>query len=67
MAHGSSKRRRPTPRPRPHTAAPLCVRRRYGMFKQLMDDKGYQVEAPDIWLTEGNPWEVRAGLGWGGL
>jgi starch phosphorylase len=34
---------------------PCC---RYGMFKQLIKD-GYQAEVPDIWLTEGNPWEVK--------
>jgi starch phosphorylase len=28
------------------------------MFKQLIKD-GYQVEVPDVWLTEGNPWEVK--------
>lgn len=28
------------------------------MFKQLIKD-GYQAEVPDIWLTEGNPWEVK--------
>lgn len=34
------------------------IRYHYGMFKQLIKD-GYQHEVPDIWLTEGNPWEVR--------
>jgi len=28
------------------------------MFKQLIKN-GYQAEVPDIWLTEGNPWEVK--------
>lgn len=28
------------------------------MFKQLIQD-GYQAEVPDIWLTEGNPWEIK--------
>jgi starch phosphorylase len=28
------------------------------MFKQLIKD-GYQSEVPDIWLTQGNPWEVK--------
>jgi len=28
------------------------------MFKQLIKN-GYQTEVPDIWLTEGNPWEVK--------
>uniref|UniRef100_A0A383VH92 Alpha-1,4 glucan phosphorylase n=1 Tax=Tetradesmus obliquus TaxID=3088 RepID=A0A383VH92_TETOB len=34
------------------------IRYQYGMFKQLIKD-GYQSEVPDIWLTEGNPWEVK--------
>eukprot|EP00878_Enallax_costatus_P000865 GHUV01000991.1.p1 GENE.GHUV01000991.1~~GHUV01000991.1.p1 ORF type:complete len:874 (+),score=316.12 GHUV01000991.1:204-2825(+) len=34
------------------------IRYKYGMFKQLIKD-GYQAEVPDIWLTEGNPWEVK--------
>ena len=34
------------------------IRYRYGMFKQQIKD-GYQVEVPDYWLDEGNPWEVR--------
>jgi starch phosphorylase len=43
---------------------------RYGMFKQLIRD-GYQAEVPDIWLTNGNPWEVKRGdirfpVGFGG-
>jgi starch phosphorylase len=25
---------------------------------QLVDSKGYQREVPDIWLTQGNPWEI---------
>ncbi len=28
---------------------------------QLLTEDGYQKEVPDIWLTEGNPWEVRRG------
>jgi glucan phosphorylase len=28
------------------------------MFKQLIKD-GYQAEVPDIWLEQGNPWEVK--------
>ena len=28
------------------------------MFKQAVD-KGFQKELPDIWLTDGNPWEVK--------
>lgn len=34
------------------------IRYRYGMFKQKIED-GYQVEVPDVWLKEGNPFEVR--------
>ena len=33
-------------------------RYRYGMFKQKIRD-GYQVEAPDNWLKDGNPFELR--------
>lgn len=29
------------------------------MFKQAVDKGGYQQELPDIWLTDGNPWEVK--------
>ena len=35
------------------------IRYKYGMFKQALDAKGRQQELPDVWLTEGNPWEVR--------
>ena len=34
------------------------IRYRYGMFEQKMID-GYQVEVPDNWLKNGNPFEVR--------
>ena len=34
------------------------IRYRYGMFKQEIRD-GYQVEAPDIWLKNGYPFELR--------
>ncbi|MFC4651488.1 glycogen/starch/alpha-glucan phosphorylase [Lactococcus nasutitermitis] len=34
------------------------IRYRYGLFKQKIVD-GYQVELPDSWLDNGNPWEVR--------
>ena len=34
------------------------IRYRYGMFKQKIKD-GYQVETPDNWLREGNPFEIR--------
>jgi starch phosphorylase len=29
----------------------------YGMFRQMIIN-GYQVETPDFWLKEANPWEV---------
>ena len=32
------------------------IRYRYGMFKQVIKD-GYQVEVPDNWLENGNPFE----------
>ncbi len=34
------------------------IRYRYGMFKQQIRD-GYQVEVPDNWLKDGNPFELR--------
>ena len=34
------------------------IRYRYGMFKQKIED-GYQVEVPDNWLKNGNPFEIR--------
>jgi len=34
------------------------IRYRYGMFKQQIRD-GYQVEVPDEWLADGNPFELR--------
>ena len=34
------------------------IRYKYGMFKQEIRD-GYQVEVPDNWLKNGNPFEVR--------
>ena len=34
------------------------IRYRYGMFKQKIRD-GYQVEVPDNWLVDGNPFELR--------
>jgi starch phosphorylase len=33
------------------------LRYEYGMFHQQIDH-GYQVEEPDHWLRDGNPWEV---------
>uniref|UniRef100_A0A7R9VNV1 Alpha-1,4 glucan phosphorylase n=1 Tax=Chlamydomonas euryale TaxID=1486919 RepID=A0A7R9VNV1_9CHLO len=37
------------------------IRYKYGMFKQALDTTGKQTELPDIWLTDGNPWEVKRG------
>jgi len=34
------------------------IRYRYGMFKQKIED-GYQLEVPDNWLKDGNPFELR--------
>jgi len=34
------------------------IRYRYGMFKQKIEN-GYQVEKPDNWLKNGNPFELR--------
>ena len=34
------------------------IRYRYGMFKQEIRD-GFQVEVPDNWLQDGNPFELR--------
>ncbi len=36
-----------------------CIRYKYGLFKQLIDDEGNQIEVPDQWLKVGNVWEVR--------
>ena len=36
-----------------------CIRYRYGLFKQTINEKGEQVEVPDMWLKIGNPWEIR--------
>ena len=33
------------------------IRYDYGIFKQLIQD-GKQVEIPDFWLKQGNPWEI---------
>ena len=33
------------------------IRYEYGMFRQCIDD-GYQIEEPDHWLRDGNPWEL---------
>ena len=34
------------------------IRYRYGMFAQKIEN-GYQVEVPDYWLKDGNPFEIR--------
>ena len=34
------------------------IRYKYGMFKQAIKD-GYQVEVPDNWLKDGNPFEIK--------
>ena len=34
------------------------IRYKYGMFKQVIKD-GYQVERPDDWLKDGNPFEIK--------
>jgi len=33
------------------------LRYEYGMFRQLIEN-GFQVEEPDHWLRDGNPWEL---------
>jgi starch phosphorylase len=33
------------------------IRYEYGMFRQVIED-GYQMEEPDHWLRDGNPWEL---------
>ena len=33
------------------------IRYEYGMFRQMFQD-GYQLEEPDHWLRDGNPWEL---------
>lgn len=35
------------------------IRYEYGMFNQTIKN-GYQLEHPDHWLREGNPWEIAA-------
>ena len=34
------------------------IRYRYGLFKQAIKD-GYQIELPDDWLKDGNPFEIK--------
>lgn len=33
------------------------IRYEYGMFRQHIEN-GYQIEEPDHWLRDGNPWEI---------
>ena len=35
------------------------LRYRYGLFKQAFDENGAQVETPDDWTAQGDPWSVR--------
>ncbi|NLB48512.1 MAG: glycogen/starch/alpha-glucan phosphorylase [Erysipelotrichia bacterium] len=35
-----------------------CIRYAYGFFRQRIVN-GKQIELPDQWLTNGNPWEIR--------
>ena len=35
------------------------LRYKYGLFKQQFDDDGAQVEIPDDWTVQGDPWSVR--------
>ncbi|KAI8098924.1 glycosyl transferase [Halteromyces radiatus] len=34
------------------------LRFQYGIFKQIINKEGFQVEAPDYWLGLDNPWEI---------
>ncbi len=36
-----------------------CIRYQSGFFHQVIDKDGNQVETPDMWLRNGNPWEIR--------
>lgn len=36
-----------------------CIRYQYGLFRQMINEQGEQVEVPDMWLRYGNPWEIR--------
>ncbi len=36
-----------------------CIRYRSGLFRQVINKHGEQVEVPDMWLRIGNPWEIR--------
>ena len=41
-----------------YAAYGCVIRYRYGMFKQKIEN-GYQIEVPDNWLKDGNPFELR--------
>ncbi len=41
-----------------YAAYGCVIRYRYGMFKQEIRD-GFQIEVPDNWLQDGNPFELR--------
>jgi starch phosphorylase len=34
------------------------IRYEHGIFRQAVDERGRQVEKPDNWLKDGNPWEI---------
>ena len=36
-----------------------CIRYQSGFFHQMIDKDGNQIEMPDMWLRNGNPWEIR--------
>jgi len=36
-----------------------CIRYQYGLFRQVIDHSGQQIEVPDMWLRLGNAWEIR--------
>ena len=36
-----------------------CIRYQSGFFHQAINEQGEQVERPDMWLRNGNPWEIR--------
>ncbi|MCR4950462.1 MAG: glycogen/starch/alpha-glucan phosphorylase [Solobacterium sp.] len=36
-----------------------CIRYRAGLFRQLINHQGDQVEMPDMWMYYGTPWEIR--------
>ena len=41
-----------------YSAVGCGIRYKYGMFKQQIDN-GFQVEVPDNWLKNGNPFEIK--------